>query len=193
MNYGLASGVGIDTHGVKNTGDVYWNLSAPRLVEMAVQRREGVLADDGPFVAVTAPYTGRSPNDKFIVREPTTEHDIWWGKVNVPIPEDLFKCLYRKVLAYFQHRDLFVRDCYCGADPAYRLKVRVVSERAWASLFVYNMFVRPQSAELSEFVPEFTVLHAPGLKADPGFDGTHSEAFVAVSYTHLTLPTTPYV
>ncbi|MEA3335063.1 MAG: phosphoenolpyruvate carboxykinase (ATP) [Chloroflexota bacterium] len=182
MQYGQVSSYGIDNHGVLNTGDIHWNLSPPKLVEMAVLRGEGILAEGGPFVTVTAPYTGRSPNDKYTVKEPSTEENIWWGKVNVPIAEEVFKCLYRKVLAYFQHRDLFVRDAYCGADPDYHLKVRVVSERASASLFVYNMFVDPDPSEWSYFEPEFTLLHAPGLKADPGFDGTQSEAFVVVNF-----------
>jgi phosphoenolpyruvate carboxykinase (ATP) len=182
MQHGIASSFGIERHGVRNVGDEYWNMSSPRLVELAVRRGEGILAAGGPFVTVTAPYTGRSPNDKYTVREPSTEEEVWWGTVNVPISEDVFKCLYRKVLAYFQHRDLFVRDCYCGADSEYRLKVRVVTERASASLFVYNMFVRPQESDLVEFEPEFTVLHAPGLKADPDFDGTRSEAFVVVNF-----------
>ncbi len=182
MQHGHASSFGIIRLGIKNTGDVYWNLAPARLVELAVQRSEGVLVAGGPFNTITAPYTGRSPNDKYTVKEETTADNIWWGDVNVAVSEDRFACLYRKIMAYYQGRDLFIRDAYCGADPQYQLKVRVITERASANLFVYNMFVRPDPAELSYFDPEFTVLHAPGLQADPDFDGTRSEAFVVVNF-----------
>ena len=163
-------------------GKVFWNLSPAILIEQAIVRNEGTLCEGGPFNIITTPYTGRSPNDKFTVKEPSSEGDIWWGKVNQPVSQDTFECLYRKVLAYFQGKELFVKDAYAGADPKYRLRVRVVSEMAVATLFAHNMFIRPPESELANFAPEFTVLHAPHLKADPALDGTRSEAFVVIHF-----------
>ncbi|HEX9115350.1 MAG TPA: phosphoenolpyruvate carboxykinase (ATP) [Anaerolineae bacterium] len=173
---------GLAEHGIINTGFVAWNLSPAVLVERAVQRGEGVLCEAGPFNIVTAPYTGRSPQDKFTVKEASSESDIWWGKVNAPVSPEDFDRLHRKVLAYFQGKELYVKDAYAGADPNYRLKVRVVSEMASAALFAHNMFLRPPAGELAEFEPEFVMLHAPRLKANPALDGTRSEAFVMINY-----------
>ncbi|MER3515311.1 MAG: phosphoenolpyruvate carboxykinase (ATP), partial [Chloroflexota bacterium] len=130
----------------------------------------------------TTPHTGRSPSDKFIVREPSSEAHIWWGAVNQPIESDKFDRLYRKVTAYLSERDLFVRDVYAGADPRYRLKVRVINEHAWPNLFAYDLFIRPSPAELAEFTPDFTILHAPGCKANPAEDGTRSETFIVLNF-----------
>ena len=179
---GVESRHGLALHGIINTGQVYWNLSPAVSVEQAVLRGEGVIADRGPLAIITAPYTGRSPNDKYTVKEPSSQDDIWWGKVNTPISEETFECLYRKSLAYLQGRDLFVRDAYAGADSTYRLKVRVISELASTELFSYNMFLRPSDAELADFMPDFTMLHAPHLHANPATDGTRSEAFVVIHF-----------
>ncbi len=179
---GLESKYGLGHHGIINARQVYWNLSPATLIEQSVERGEGMLADGGPLAIVTAPYTGRSPNDKFIAKEPSSENDIWWGKVNVPVSEATFEALLGKVLAYFQGRDLFVKDVFAGADPDYRLKVRVVSELAVTALFVHNMFLRPNEEQLVEFVPEFLILQAPHLRANPASDGTRSEAFVVINF-----------
>jgi phosphoenolpyruvate carboxykinase (ATP) len=179
---GVESSCGLTTHGITNQRASYWNLSPAVLVEQAVLRGEGVITEGGPLAIVTAPYTGRSPNDKFTVREPSSEGDIWWGKVNVAASEETFSGLYRRVLAYYQGRDLFVKDTYAGADPKYRLKVRVVSDMAALSLFAHNMFLRPHASELAEFCPEFTILHAPFLHATPNLDHTRSEAFVMIHF-----------
>ena len=174
---------GLDNHGIVESGaTTYWNLSAPALVEEAIRRNEGVLAATGPFCAVTAPYTGRSPNDKFVVKEPTSEDKIWWGKVNVPISEESYEKLRTKVVSHLSSVDRFVADVYIGADPRYRVPLRVVSEKAWVTQFVRNMFIVPAAEELSGHVPEFTVLHAPEVKADPATDGTNSEAFVILNF-----------
>jgi phosphoenolpyruvate carboxykinase (ATP) len=177
------STTGLDHAGLNPTGTVYWNLSPTHLVEHAIRRGEGMLTRDGPFNAITTPHTGRSPNDKFTVHEPGSEKDIWWGKHNQAISPEHFERLYQKVVAYLNARgELFVRDLYAGADPVYRLNVRVVNENAWQNLFVYNLFLRPTAAELVDFVPDFTILHAPGCKADPSTDGTRSETFIVLNF-----------
>ncbi len=164
--------------GLAPTGEVHWNLNAPLLIEHAVRRSEGRLADNGPFVAVTSPFTGRSPKDKFIVREPSSESDVDWGTVNQPISAAHFAVLLADVRAYLNEApDLFVQDLFCGADPAYRLAVRYVTPKAWHSAFVRNMFIRPETAELAGFAPNFTVLHAPDFQAVPERHGTRSGTF----------------
>jgi phosphoenolpyruvate carboxykinase (ATP) len=145
-----------------------------------MRRGEGRIAAGGPLVVRTGQHTGRAPKDKFIVDEPSTSRDIWWGDVNRPISRDHFAGLLHKVRAYFQGRDVFVQDLHVGADAAYRLAVRVVTETAWHSLFARNMFIAPPPGELEQFAPELTILHAPGLHAAPQDDGTSSEVFVLV-------------
>src|SRR5687767_7586974 len=174
---------GLDHQGLRPAGEVYWNLAPARLVEEAIRRTEGELAAEGPFNAVTTPHTGRSPNDKFIVRDAASEQHVNWGKTNQPFDSAKFAALRAKVQAHLSGRDLFVRDLYAGADPAYRLRVRVVNEFAWANLFVHNLFIRPEPAELADFEPDFVILHAPNFKADPAVDGTRSETFIVVSFS----------
>ena len=134
------SGYGLENHGIQNVANVYWNLSTPMLYEEAIRRREGRMAHLGPLVVRTGHHTGRSPNDKFIVKEPSSVDKVWWGKVNRPMEPAKFETLYRRMLAYLQGRDLFVQDCYAGADPQYRLPIRIITETAWHSLFARNMF-----------------------------------------------------
>jgi phosphoenolpyruvate carboxykinase (ATP) len=168
--------------GLAPTGTVHWNYVAPVLIEHAIRRGEGKLADMGPFVAVTAPHTGRSPNDKFLVKDPESEADVDWGKVNQPITTEHFETLLSDVRTYLDDRDeLFVQDLYCGADPKYRLAVRYVSPNAWHMAFVRNMFVRPELAALKEFAPNFTVLHAPEFQADPAKHGTRTGTFIVLN------------
>jgi len=172
----------LDRHGLRNLGAAHWNLPIPALYEAALARGEGVLAAGGPLVVLTGQHTGRSAKDKFIVREAGSEADIWWGEINRPMAPRQFARLKGKMLAYLQGREVFVEDCYAGADPGHRLRVRVVSESAWHALFARNMFITPKRDALREFVPEFTILHAPGLAADPEVDGTNSETFVVVNF-----------
>ncbi|HEU4630840.1 MAG TPA: phosphoenolpyruvate carboxykinase (ATP) [Gemmatimonadaceae bacterium] len=170
---------GLEAQGLAPDGTVHWNLIAPELMEAAARRGEGQFAAGGPFVAVTSPHTGRSPNDKFVVREPSTERDVEWGKVNQPIAEERFDALLHDVRAYLDGLDeLFVQDLFCGADPAHRLSVRYVTPNAWHAAFVRNMFVRPDAAALAGFDPNFTVLHAPEFQADPAKHGTRSGTFI---------------
>ena len=177
----------LSEHGLRPGGEVHWDLPPAELVEHAVRRGEGQLSEDGSFVAVTAPHTGRSPNDKFTVREPSSEEDIAWGKVNVPMSEEHFEALRQDVLEYLNGQDeLYVRDMFAGADREYRLPVRVVTPNAWHSMFAYNMFLRPDGNP-EGWEDGFTVLHAPEYKADPGRHGTRSGTFVAVHFGERTI------
>ena len=172
----------LHAQGLRPSGRVHWNLVQTVLLEAAIRREEGELADMGPFVAVTAPHTGRSPNDKFVVKEPSTEKDVDWGKVNQPFPPDKFEQLLSDVQQYLSARaDLFVQDLYCGADPKFRLSVRYVSPSAWHMAFVRNMFIRPDIADLASFDANFTVLHAPDFEADPARHGTRSGTFIVLN------------
>lgn len=168
--------------GITNWNNIYWNLSTPQLVETSIQRAEGQLASNGALLVETGSRTGRSPNDRFIVEEDSSKHMIAWGKVNRPISEKKFDHLFNKIRSYFQKKDLFAQDLFAGQHPDYQMPIRIVSEAAWTTLFARTMFVRPKSsAAVEKHNPEFTILHAPLLKADPEKDGTNSEAFVVVN------------
>ena len=173
---------GLDTHGLRNLAAEHWNYPTPALYEEAIRRGEGVIARGGPLVVRTGEHTGRSANDKFIVEEPSSADDIWWGEVNKPISPEHFAGLRRKMLAYLEGREVFVRDCYAGADAAHRLPVRVITETAWHSLFARNMFIVPPRDALAGFAPAFTIIQAPGFHADPQRDGTASEVFVILNF-----------
>ncbi len=173
---------GLENHGIQNVNMVYWNLATPILMEEAVRRREGRIAHLGPLVVRTGQYTGRAAKDKFIVREPSSENKIWWGDINNAMEPDKFEALHQRLLAYLQCKDLFVQDCYAGADPAFQLPVRIVNENAWHNMFVRNMFIQVKRENLPDHVPEFTVLHAPNFHAIPSVDGTRSEVFVAINF-----------
>ncbi len=174
---------GLAEQGIKTRGTAYWNLTAPALYEHTVRRGDGFLSDGGALVVRTGHHTGRSPNDKFIVEEPGSAEDIWWGKVNVATTPERFERLHAKVQAYLQGRDLFVQDLYAGAAESFRLPVRVVSESPWHALFARNMFIQPPADALADFEPSYTVLHAPYLEADPERDGTNSESFVLLDFS----------
>ena len=174
---------GLERQGLRPSGQVHWNLVAPELMLAAARRGEGEFAEMGPFVAVTAPHTGRSPNDKFVVKEPTTEGDIDWGKVNQPYSPEHFETLLADVKQHLNAQpELFVQDLRCGADPAHRLSVRYVMPNAWHAAFVRNMFIRPDQSELPTFEPNFTVLHAPEFHADPARHGTRSGTFIVLHF-----------
>ena len=183
----LASEAGLDEQGLSPSRAVHWNLSPARLYEEALKRGEGRLTHRGAFVVITAPHTGRSPNDKYTVREPSTSGDIDWGSVNVAMEEEHFDLLRSDVREYLDARELFVRDVKAGADPRHGVNVRVVSPSAWHSLFVHNMFLRPRPSELAGMRPDFVVLHAPGFQADPARHGTRSGAVIAVNFAERTV------
>ncbi|MCL6532001.1 MAG: phosphoenolpyruvate carboxykinase (ATP) [Armatimonadetes bacterium] len=161
---------------------LYLNLSVASLVEHAVRRGEALLASNGALVVRTGQYTGRSPRDKFVVARPEHEALIDWGTVNQRMAAEVFERLLARVTAYLANRPLFVQDCFAGADPRYRLPVRVITEYAWHNLFAKQLFIRPQPEELYDFRPSFTVLSAPGFKTDPAIDGTRSEVVVALDF-----------
>ncbi|HVF39567.1 MAG TPA: phosphoenolpyruvate carboxykinase (ATP) [Gemmatimonadaceae bacterium] len=182
------STVGLTRQGLSPSGTVHWNLIAPELMHAAARRGEGEFAASGPFVAVTTPHTGRSPNDKFVVRESSSEKDVDWGKVNQPMAVENYSLLLNDVRAYLNGREeLFVEDLYCGADPGYRLSVRYVSPNAWHMAFVRNMFIRPDLSALPTFDPNFTVLHAPEFQADPARHGTRSGTFIVLNIAERTI------
>ncbi len=161
---------------------VYWNLSAPALYEEAVRRGEAVIAAGGPLVCRTGQHTGRSPNDKFIVREPSSEREVAWGTVNRPMEPRHFDALYRDMVASLAGRDLFVQHCHGGADPQYRLPIRVVTEYAWHSLFARNLFIADATERgTADSEQAFTIIDSPSFKADPGRHGSQSETVIALN------------
>ncbi|KAF0197638.1 MAG: phosphoenolpyruvate carboxykinase (ATP) [Bacillota bacterium] len=168
--------------GINTAQCIHRNLAVPLLVEKSVLNGEGTFSATGALNVITGKYTGRSPNDRFIVDEPTVHDDIDWGKVNLPFSPLKFDKLFEKITAYFNDREIYVFDGYVGADEEYRLNIRVVNELASHNLFATQIFRRPQPEELVNFEPSFTVISAPGLKADPAVDGTNSEAFVIISF-----------
>jgi phosphoenolpyruvate carboxykinase (ATP) len=159
---------------------VHENLATADLYEHAIRRGEGIIAADGPLVVRTGKHTGRSPKDKFIVREPSSEAKVWWGEINQPLEQAHYDRLRADVLAHLAEEELFAQDCFIGAHPAHRRSLRVYTETAWASIFAENLFRRPSRAELAEFVPNFTIIDAPSFKADPAVHGTRSETAIVV-------------
>jgi phosphoenolpyruvate carboxykinase (ATP) len=174
---------GLDALQLKNLGHVYRNLSVAKLIEHSLARGEAILAENGALCVKTGKYTGRSPDDKFIVDEPSCHDEVHWSKTNVPITEENFKRLYRRVISYVQGRDLYIFDGYVGADPKYRFGVRIINERPSQNLFAHQLFIRPTAEELQNHHADFTVIAAPGVQGDPDFDdGIHSEAFIVVHF-----------
>jgi phosphoenolpyruvate carboxykinase (ATP) len=173
----------LSNHGLKNLKHSYWNLSGGELYEHSVLRGEGRLAHHGPLVVNTGQHTGRSPNDKFIVREAGSEKHVWWGKVNRPF-EGNFDRMLEKVIAHLESKEVYVQDCFAGADPEYRVPIRVITEYAWHSLFARHMFVRPDwKTQAATHVPEFTVINTPSLLAQPETDRTTSGTFILMNFS----------
>ncbi len=172
----------LEALGIRGQPTIYHNLSAPELVEHAIVRGEGELVLSGAFRTTTGERTGRSPNAKFTVDEPGVSDAIWWGEVNRPFDPEAFERMHEKVAAHLSDRAIYVFDGFAGADARYRLGVRIVNELAWHNLFGHQLFLRPTAEELEGHEPEFTILHAPNLRADPETDGTGGEVFVLVSF-----------
>jgi len=180
----LTPAFGLDKHGIDVGARLHWNLGTAPLVELAVQREEGLLAKDGPFVVETGAHTGRSANDKFTVRDAETEETVWWGKTNKGMTPEHFAALKADFLAHLGTKEtLFVQDLYGGSQPTHRVNVRVVTELAWHSLFIRTLLVRPELSELADFVPEFTIINLPTFVADPARHGSRSETVIAVNLT----------
>lgn len=173
---------GLEYLNLKNLNEIYWNLTTSGLYEQIIRRREGMLSHLGPVLVRTGAYTGRSPNDKFIVKEPTTEDKIWWGSVNRPFTEEKFANIWHRLQAYLQGSDIFIQDCYIGVDEKYRVPLRVITEYAWHSLFARNMFINiTDQAELKNHIPAYTIIDLPKFHAVPELDGTNSEAFILLN------------
>lgn len=168
--------------GLTNNAQVHWNLSPAVLYEEIARRREGVIAHDGPAVVHTGEHTGRSPKDKFLVQEPDSKDLIWWEEANRPFAPQHFASLMHRILAYLQGKEVFVQDCYAGADPTYRTSIRVITEKAWHSLFARCMFIVPPADERDTYQPDYTILHVPDFHAVPHIDATHSATFIIMNF-----------
>lgn len=177
-NADLAKSIGLD-----NLGNQFWNLSPAELVEDCIITGEGVLTDTGALAIETGEFTGRSPKDRFIVRDEVTENAVWWGDINIGFSPEKFDALYEKMKAYLNEQDVYVRDAYVCADDRYRMNLRVVTELPWSSLFAYNMFLRPTNQELENFNPEWHIVCIPSFKADPATDGTRQHNFAILNFT----------
>jgi phosphoenolpyruvate carboxykinase (ATP) len=179
----LKSDYGLDNHGLSNLRKVYWNLTTEALYEEVVFRQEAKISHLGPIVASTGKHTARSANDKYVVKEASTEENIWWGEYNRPFSTDKFNGLVNRMQGFLQGRDVFVQDCYACADPNYKMPIRIVTELAWHSMFARNMFILPQTAEeYRRHVPEFTVLALPGFKGIQTIDGTATDTLIVLNF-----------
>ena len=179
----VKSDYGLDNHGLTSLRMAYWNLPTEALYEEIAFRREARITQQGPIVAFTGKHTARSANDKFVVKENSTEDKIWWGEYNRPFSPDKFNELYSRLQGFLQGRDLFVQDCYAGADPAYRMPIRIITELAWHSHFARNMFIMARTnEELRRHVPDFTVICAPSFKGIPQIDGTTTNTFIVLNF-----------
>jgi ATP-dependent phosphoenolpyruvate carboxykinase len=180
----------VEDAGMIGLGSVHYNLNEAGLMQAAVVRGEGEIGIGGAFLCNTGKHTGRSPKDKFVVREPSVEADVWWEN-NPAMEPEAFERLHQDMLAHMRGGEYFVQDLYAGADPAHRLNVRLVNELAWHGLFIRHMLRRPEISELAEFTPEFTIINCPTFKADPARHGCRSETIIAVSFTR-TAPARPH-
>ncbi|WP_375437781.1 phosphoenolpyruvate carboxykinase (ATP) [uncultured Hymenobacter sp.] len=169
--------------GFTEAAQVHLNLSPDELVQEALRRNEGVLTDTGALMADTGIFTGRSPKDRFIVRDAGTADSVWWGDINIPFDAAKFDQLHQKMVAYLTDKEIYVRDAYAGANPDYTLKLRVVNELAWHNLFCYNMFLRPEPGADTSWTPDFSIVCAPGFEADPALDGTRQKNFAIINFS----------
>ena len=175
---------GLEAQGIRTGAKLHWNLTTAPLVETAIERHEGLLAKDGPLVVKTGKHTGRSAQDKFIVRDAETENTVWWGKSNASMTPDAFANLKADFMAQLATKpDLFIQDLFGGSQPEHRVKVRVINEYSWHSLFIRTMLVRPGEGELANFVPDYTIIDLPSFRADPERHGCRSETVIAVNFT----------
>ncbi|MFH1319999.1 MAG: phosphoenolpyruvate carboxykinase (ATP) [Bacteroidota bacterium] len=180
----LRSNYGLENHGLIHLDRVYWNLPEPALYEEAVFRNEGKIVNGGAFQVYTGKWTARAANDKYFVREPSTEDKIDWGEYNRPMSPEKFNGLFTRLQAFFQGEELFVQDVYAGADPAHRIAVRIITDKAWQSLFARNMCITIKDlAEHKSFVPDFTLIAAPSFKVDPRIDGTLSQTAIVIDFS----------
>ena len=168
--------------GIENA-KIHYQLSPEELHNITIKSGQGIESSTGALAVNTGEYTGRSPQDRYIVKDSISENKVWWGKVNIPFESDAFEALYNKVTSYLSNKEVYVRDSYVCSDPNYRLNVRVITETPWANLFCYNMFLRPEIEELVNFTPEWTLLCVPSFMADPALDGTRQSNFAILDFT----------
>jgi phosphoenolpyruvate carboxykinase (ATP) len=173
---------GLDQHGLYNLNAAYWNLPTPELYEQAILRHEGSLSHMGPLVVRTGHHTGGSADDRFVVQEPASMGDIWWGWANKPIAAERFALVHQRLASYLQMKEVYVQDCFLGADQRFRLPVRVITEYAWHSLFARNLFIQPDASPADSHDPEFTIIDVPRFHAVPSLDQTRSETFVLIHF-----------
>jgi phosphoenolpyruvate carboxykinase (ATP) len=177
-----ATNATISDLGIKNA-TAHWNLSPEELASISVEKGQATLTSTGAININTGEFTGRSPMDRFIVRDAITEESVWWGDVNLSFDENKFDALHQKVLNYLSEKELYVRDAYACAEEQYRMNIRVVNEYAWSNMFASNMFLRPTASEIENFDPEWTILNAPGFMADAEIDGTRQHNFAILNFT----------
>jgi phosphoenolpyruvate carboxykinase (ATP) len=170
-------------YGLRNLERINWNLQPPTLIELALRRREGHLASNGALVVRTGQFTGRSPKDKYVVMDSITADTVHWGAVNQAMPEQCFERMYSRLTAFLEAQEIFVQDCFGGADPHYRLPIRVITQKAWHSLFARQLFLRPTAEQLADLKPQFTLFFAPDFAAIPGEDCTRSETCIVINFT----------
>ena len=179
----LKADYGLDNIGLTNFNTVYWNLPTEALYEEVIFRNEAKITLQGPLVVNTGIHTARAASDKFVVREATTEEHVWWGQYNRPFSAEKFDELYNRLQGFLQGRDLFVQDCYAGADPEYCMPIRIITEYAWHSLFARNMFIKPKTADdYRKHFPDFTVICVPSFKALPQIDSTATNTFIVINF-----------
>ena len=177
-----APGANVEDLGIKNS-TVHWNLPSERLAEISVEKGMAQRTSTGAIAIDTGEFTGRSPKDRFIVKDNITEDHIWWGDVNIPFDSDKFDALYNRVTEYLSNKEIYARDAFACADPEYKLSIRVVNEMPWSNMFVHNMFLRPTNEEINNFDPEWLVINAPGFMADPERDGTRQHNFAILNFS----------
>ncbi len=178
--------ISLENYGIKNA-NVNYQLPPEELHRIAIEKGQGVEASSGALAVNTGEFTGRSPQDRFIVKDNLTKDRVWWGNVNIPFDSDKFEKLYNKVISYLSNKDLYVRDCHACADKDYQLNIRVINEFPWSNQFAYNMFLSPTEKELEDFTPEWTVINAPGFMANPEEDGTRKHNFAILDFTRKTV------
>lgn len=174
--------VSLASNGITHS-DIHYQLSPLQLHALTLDKKMGKEASSGALAINTGEFTGRSPKDRFIVKDAITKDNVWWGDINIPFEPSKFDALHEKVIAYLNEKELYVRDCYACADHNYRMDIRVINEYPWSNLFVYNMFIRPTVEELKHFDPEWAVINAPGFMADPEVDGTRQHNFAILNFT----------
>jgi phosphoenolpyruvate carboxykinase (ATP) len=169
--------------GLANLGTQFWNLTPAELIEDCIITGEGILTDKGALAIETGEFTGRSPKDRFIVRDEITEKAVWWGDVNQKFEPAKFDALYEKMKSYVKDSDFYVRDVYACADDSFRMNIRVITEQPWSNLFAYNMFLRPSDEEIENFNPEWNIFCVPSFEANPEVDGTRQSNFAMLNFT----------